>query len=212
LKTVLYLGTDPETFVSPLPGATIIHYPLIQIRPKDAQTPSLQDLYANINSYTHLLFTSKYGVQVFFAHLSTLKISPPTNKEWIAIGKRTASFLEKEGITPSFVAQEECQEGVISLLQTLSLSQSRLLIPKSSLSRSVLYNFLKDNEIDHTSIDIYDTQFFRNDPLPSLDSIDLFVFTSPSTVRAFIHFFGKLPPKEQCYSIGPITQHEIELN
>lgn len=212
MKTVLYLGTDPTAFISPFPETKVIHYPLISIVPRSLSDPNLANTYANLSRYTHILFTSKYGVEVFFSQLALLGISPPLGKSWIAIGKRTASFLEKEGFPPSFVAQEESQEGVIALLQTLPSSHLSLLIPKSSLSRPVLYNFLIDNQIDHTPLDIYDTQFQQPSPPPSWNNIDLFVFTSPSTVRAFVHFFGKLPDKKKCYSIGPITQLELDSN
>ena len=214
MKTILYLGTDPTHFASPWQGANVIHYPLIQIIPRSISTPEITLAYHNLSSYSHILFTSKYGVQIFFSHLSSLNLSFPDSLASIAIGQRTAAFLQKEGVIPSFVAKEESQEGVVALIEGLShLSSSSILIPKSSLSRPLLFQFLIEKKIHHTAIDLYDTLFHKPvDQLPPWEQIDLFVFTSPSTVRAFIHFFTLLPPQEKCFAIGPITQKEILAN
>lgn len=63
MKKALYLGTDPSYYKAK--GVQIIHYPVIQIVPRIDSC--VKAAYSKLSSYTHLLFTSKNTVQVFFS-------------------------------------------------------------------------------------------------------------------------------------------------
>ena len=58
---------------------------------------------------------------------------------------------------------------------------------------------------------LYDTISQVIQPKPNLDHVDEIVFTSPSTVKAFIEIFGVLPRGKKCLAIGPITEQALRV-
>ena len=204
MKTTLYLGTNPTHF--PREGH-LIHYPVIKIVPR--ALVDLQDAYANLGTYTHLIFTSKNTVQVFFAHLKELGQPFPREKQVIAIGDVTAFHLEQQGVRVHHVAQEETQEGLIAYLQEQDLEAAHLFLPRSSRARAVLTQFLQENKVRHTICDLYDTHAQRLDPVPDLSLVHEIVFTSPSTVEAFKAIYGRLPRDKKLIAIGPVTEKAL---
>src|SRR5271168_4113695 len=74
MRTILYLGTDPECFLHASPPCKLIHYPVIAIVPRSIDDPAIQKAYHALGRYTHLIFTSKNAVRVFFDHLRLLNI------------------------------------------------------------------------------------------------------------------------------------------
>lgn len=189
MKKILYLGTDPSHFK----GQNVLHYPVIKIVPR---TIDISDL----SLYTHIIFTSKNAVKVFFSQVSSL---PPSLKV-IAIGKVTAEHIQAD-----MIAQEETQEGIINLLKHIDLKNAYIFYPRSSLSRPVLLDFLKSQNIRHAVCDLYDTLPQQPLPLPNFNEIDEIIFTSPSTVDAFLLIFGSLPLDKKLTSIGPITEERL---
>lgn len=197
MKNVLYLGSDPSSF---LKKGKIIHYPIIKIEPRPFA--EIEKAYKFLASYTHVLFTSKHAVEIFFQYLTD---SLPENLSWIAVGQTTAGVLKQKNLF-ALVPEEETQEGLIRLLSRLNLSKAFVFFPKSSLSRSLLIDFFKSRKIRYLAVDFYDTVFQRLEPVPALDAIDEIVFTSPSTVKAFLAIYGVLPKNKQLTCQGPITQ------
>ncbi|MBS0615687.1 MAG: uroporphyrinogen-III synthase [Verrucomicrobia bacterium] len=181
----LYLGTEP-------PSSDYVHYPIIRIEPRPLPE-SARELFPK---YTHIIFTSKNAVRIFLSHFPNL-----SGKTLIAVGKATASLLPH-----SLVASNECQEGVVELLQTLDLERANVLLPRSSQARHLLDDFLLHQKIAHMIWDLYDPIPQIPFPLPSLDQVEEIYFTSPSTVRAFFQFFGKPPSHIKIRSQGKITE------
>lgn len=202
MKRILYLGTDPSHFVA---DGQVIHCPLIQIVPRP--TDQLAQAYQQFAQSSHVVFTSKNAVSVCFTQLQELGISPLPFQEWIAVGQVTASYLQRYGVSGMHVALDERQEGVISLLQ--GMTPRHLFIPKSSRSRPLLFDWLNTQGISYTAVDIYDTQFLPP-VVTQWQEMDLIVFTSPSTVQAFVHYFGQLPPQKKCYALGEVTQRALD--
>jgi uroporphyrinogen-III synthase len=58
--------------------------------------------------------------------------------------------------------------------------------------------------------DLYDTVPQKLEPIPDLNAIDEIVFTSPSTVRAFVEIFRHIPQDKTLTCLGPITQEELQ--
>jgi len=199
MAKVLYLGTNPENYQY-IEG--MVHYPIIQTVPLEVPTHLLDDF----PKYTHILFTSKNGVRIFFqAFKGSLE-----RKQIVAIGKSTAAALLQEGHQPDHVASQESQEGVIELLEAQDLSVAYIFYPRSSLARKNLENFMLERRIRHQICDLYTTVFEKPDPLPDLRQFDEIIFTSPSTVKAFLAAFGSIPPDKKLTSIGPITEEELK--
>ncbi len=199
MQKVLYLGTDPENYQH-IEG--LVHYPIIKTVPLEVPSHLLDDF----PDYTHILFTSKNAVAIFFqAFKGSLE-----KKQIVAIGKSTAAKLEQEGHTLHLVASQESQEGVIDLLRTQDLSDAYIFYPRSSLARKNLENFMIQRGIRHQICDLYTTVFQKPEPLPDLAQFDEIIFTSPSTVKAFLTAFGFIPQDKKLICIGPITEKELK--
>lgn len=204
-------GLESRSAVSRLKGQEyeVIHYPVIQIVPFSLEDPAVMQSYADLDKYTHFIFTSKNAVALFFDYLEKLDLTFPS-KEVVAVGAVTAAHLARRGVMNPWVAKEETQEGLIALLSTLDLHNAYLFIPKSSLSRPVLYDFLNQAQISYRACNLYDTVAQVKEPRPAWEDYDFVVFTSPSTVRAFFSMFGCLPSQQRCLAIGPVTQRALD--
>jgi uroporphyrinogen-III synthase len=212
MKTVLYLGTDPIHFAQHGQfDGHLIHYPVIEIVPKSLHELQIKMAYDDFSNYTHLILTSKNAVHIFLQHLKELKISVEclSNKTLISIGSVTAAHLKAYGVICHHVAEQESQEGVISLLNHLDMDDAYVFLPRSALSRPVLTQYFKEREIRFQACDLYDTKTSRRSPVPDLAQVDEIVFTSPSTVKGFLEVFGPLPRDKKLLAIGPITEEAL---
>lgn len=192
----LYLGLRPK-------DKSVIHFPLIQIVPKS--TSELKEPFQKITLATHILFTSQSAVDIFFATLQELNLKIGS-QIFLAVGSETKKCIERHGFQVAFTPEEETAEGLVSILETLNLKDAFLFWPHSALSRPVLSDYLEKREIPFQSCILYDTKPHLSGPIPPADEI---IFTSPSTVHAYIHFFGKLPQDKKLTAIGPITKKTL---
>ncbi len=191
----LYLGTDPSH------TENLIHYPVIRIVAREI----LPHIWDDFPDYTHILFTSKNSVSLFFQKLS----SSIHDKQIIAIGQSTAARLRTYGMEPDFIAVEESQEGVIAVLKLQDLSDAYILYPRSSLARKNLEHFFIQRSIRHQICDLYDTHLQKPEPIPDLSEVDEIIFTSPTTVRGFLAVFGQIPRDKKLTCIGKVTEEEL---
>lgn len=214
MQRILYLGTNSQHFEQTRRGENvqIVHYPVITLIPRSIDHEDIREAFSTLDQYTHIFFTSKNAVRIFFDDLSMLKRDPSQlhNKIFIAIGPVTAHYLAICFRAPDFTAQIETQEGLILLLKKIPISHSsRFLFPHSSLSRNALVSFFKQNQIRYFAFDLYDTVFQKPAFDIDLASIDEIIFTSPSTVQGFLHIFGSIPKDKKLYAQGPITRARL---
>jgi len=190
---ILYLGLDPSRWKR---DKTLLHYPVIRIALRTISKP------ADWSSITHLIFTSKTAA----LHWEWFE-----GKQALAIGEATAEVLEKKGCSP-LVAPETTQEGMIELLKIIPLQNAYLFWPRSSRSRALLGTYMLSlvPKVRVQILDLYETIYQRPEPVPSLDGIDEIVFTSPSTVAAFLQIYGSLPKNKKLTPIGPITARALK--
>lgn len=200
VSNILYLGIDVPS--SALSLGQVVHYPVIRTQRIDS--PELRAALALWNCFTHVIFTSKNGVRHWY------EVGPARGKIAIAIGKATAAELQQRGVEP-LIASDPTQEGVIALLETLSLEKAFLLYPRSKLARPILAEYLKTRNARFFILDLYETVFQKLEPVPDLESFDEIVFTSPSTVEGFLRIFGSFPRDTRLTAIGPITEKSILL-
>ena len=190
MSKILYLGTDPSRF-----GREVIHCPLIETKP----LPLPPQVLNAWDQFTHLIVTSPNGAHILKAH-------DLNGKKILAIGKGTAQILGN----CFAISHPETQEGMIALLQGLDLKDTYILYPRSSIARPLLGNYLLEAGIRHITCDLYETIFLKPDPLPHLTDFDEIVFTSPSTVKAFMAVFGAIPQHLKLTCIGPITEETLK--
>lgn len=202
-SNVLYIGLNPSNYKT---AGTLTHLPLIEIIPRPKNDPDVECALANLPNYTHLIITSKSTVQILKDYVS---LDEWKTKRTISIGEMTAKSLEEYKIHPAFIAKEETSEGVIALLKEIDLSRAFVFWPHAALSRPLISNFLDDQFIPFAECVLYDTKFIVPFPLPNLKQFDEIVFTSPSTVDAFIKAYGTIPQNKKLIPIGPITQNYL---
>jgi uroporphyrinogen-III synthase len=208
-KRVLYLGLDPTHYQS---NGQVTHWPIIQIVPRPLSDPSICKAFSHFAHYSHVIVTSKSTVAILQNYLPLHGISLQTwaKKATLAVGQITANHLKAYGITPIRVAQEETAEGIIFELKQISLEQAYVFWPHSSQARSTIKEFLLAQNIHHTTCILYDPKPQIPRELPPLETFEEIVFTSPSTVKAFLQIFGQFPSHARLVSIGPITSRFLE--
>lgn len=181
---ILYLGIDPSRWPE-----KVFHYPVIRTEPLEICEPP------DWAEATHILFTSRSAVR----HWKYFDLT----KQTIALGSATALLLERPLIAPT-----PTQEGVVELLRTLS--PGYLIWPRSTLSRDHIADYLISSNIRHRIIPLYRTVFQRPGPPPELDLFTEIIFTSPSTIDAFLHIYATLPRNIRLTPIGPVTAEALQ--
>lgn len=208
-KQILYLGLDPTYYQA---NGQITHWPIIQIVPRPLTDLTLYQVLKEFACYSHVIVTSKSTVVILKDYLSQMGISLDTwaAKTTLAVGKITAKHLYACGITPAKIAQEETAEGLVRELEQLSLDKAHVFWPHSAQARSVIKDFLIDHHICHTTCALYDSKPCLPNVLPDLELFDELVFTSPSTVEAFLTIFKQFPKHACLTPLGPITASYLE--
>lgn len=210
VKKSLYLGLEIPHH---LKDKHVLHYPIIKIVPCPVDTKEIQITFRHIPSYTHFIFTSRSAVNLFFQYMQSFDFTLEhlRDKKFIAVGQGTANEIKQHGIEEVLVPELETAEGIIRELRCLSLQQAHLFWPHSALSRPLLTDFFETHSIRYTECILYETHSYRPSiPTPDLKEIDEIIFTSPSTVNAFVELFGEIPREKQLTSIGPITQSHLK--
>lgn len=203
----LYLGLNPKHY-----GKKVVHLPIIEIIPRSFDDPAMMSAFADIPEYTHLIFTSKTTVEIFFRYLEKKGFccDDLKGKEVIAVGKITAKHLQEKGIEVNKVAESETQEGIIHLLALEDMDQSYVFLPQSSKARCALSQILVLRGIRHQRCILYDTKPKIPSVKPNLERFDEIIFTSPSTIDAFRKIFGKIPMGKKITTIGPVTRSKLK--
>jgi uroporphyrinogen-III synthase len=151
---------------------------------------------------THFLFTSRSAVKHWFS-LSSVKSQ--VLAQVLAVGPGTAAALQERGIE-AIAATQATQEGMVELLKTMDLENAFIFWPRSALARPVIEDFLKKIKVPFYALDLYETKWQRPEPVPNLEDFDEIVFTSPTTVDAFLKIFGAIPKDKKLTPIGPVTE------
>ncbi len=187
----LYLGLDPSRY-----SKKVTHYPIIETVPIQTLDEPTK---AAWHFATHILFTSRSAVKHWFA------LSSIAEQEVFAVGPGTLAALQELNVDAT-VAPFATQEGMIELLEATDLSKAYLFWPKSASARQVLGDYLKKRKLRFYAFDLYETRTQAPKPLPNLNDFDELVFTSPSTIAAFLQIFGAIPKHKKITCIGPVTE------
>lgn len=203
----LYLGLElPPEYQK----GSVFHCPFIQVIPRPTTDPLVIHAFQHFNDYTHLIFTSRNSVCIFFHLAASFRSTTTENKITISVGQRTAEKLKDYGIASNVIANEETAEGIVKELKKIDLKQAHLFLPQSSIARTVIKDWLTQEQILYTACPIYDTLPRLPNPLPDLSQFKEIVFTSPSIVNAFIQAYGSFPNGKKFICKGPVTQSYLE--
>ena len=207
-KSVLYLGFDAKHYKTEKP---VIHMPLVEIDQRPIDSIEIKRIFSEILNYTHMIFASKNSVKIFFNYLEQYGYSRSvlTNVYIIAIGQITAFYLREAGITPTYIASDETQEGVIRTLSHLDLEYASILLPRSSSARPLLAHYLVEHGIRHQICTLYDMCKRRPYEVSDLNEIDEVIFTTPIAVDVFFEIYRQVPKQIKLHPIGPMARERL---
>lgn len=193
MKHILYLGLRPP---KDTPQVCYTHLPVISTVPVNGEED-----FIDLEPFTHIIFTSRTAVQLMLQKAALNK------QTVIAVGQATYAELRHLGYE-ALVPVEETAEGVIGVLSQLDLSQANVLWPRSGQARSVISDYLRENKIQFTEYILYNVVPRVPEHIPDLALFDEILFTSPSTVEAFLKIYPELPANK-CRAIGRITEEKV---
>lgn len=192
MNRALYVGLEAPNRTD----VEVIHLPLIKVAPK----LDLESCFARINEATHIIVTSKTTVALAKEPFQKAK------KIFVSVGSATTTYLQAIGITHILTAKNECQEGIIELLEERALQNPIFFWPHSSLSRPIINNYCRQKNYPLIECHLYDTHFVTPEKSVDLTTIHEIHFTSPSCVQAFFTHFGPPPAHITLHTKGPVTK------
>ncbi|MDE2009697.1 MAG: uroporphyrinogen-III C-methyltransferase [Candidatus Omnitrophica bacterium] len=207
-KIFLHCGTHPQSY-SRL--GTIVHWPMIDIKPAALSKAQQQALQQAFESADIIVCTSWYAGENF---VNAMRAVDPqadlSGKAFAVIGRRTAGALQEHGIKSAVVSREETAQGLFETMRRhWDLKGKRILFPRSNLPNPFLKEALAAQGALVTEITIYENTKPARRDLPSMD-IEGVIFTSPSTVRNFLADYGKIPDSWQVLAKGPVTLKTLQ--
>ena len=204
---VLVLGTHPEKYTH---LGTIVHRPIVKC-------VSLED-YSHFNGiltrlelFDWLIFTSAHSVRFFFERLRLANSDARSlaSARIAAIGKTTAGELTGFGILADLIPDNESSAGLLEKFASLNMKGKRVLLPRAKVASRELPEGLSEMGAEVAEVPAYMTVEVEPADV-DFEHIDIILFTSGSSVRAFVKKFGKVPPSVEAYCLGLPTQAEAK--
>ncbi|MHC4586950.1 MAG: uroporphyrinogen-III C-methyltransferase, partial [Planctomycetota bacterium] len=202
---ILVFGTHPEKYKH---FGIIVHRPLIKSVPLVDYTLA-DKMLKKLHTFDWLIFTSTNGVKFFFQRLNDIGLDTRAlrSTKVAAIGKTTAEKLKSFGVWADMQPTLESSAGLLKEFQKTGVKNKRILVIRPKVGSSELLDGLADADtivemvVVYRNIDVEpeDTDF---------DFIDQILFTSGSTVRAFLKRYDSVPPGIKVYCLGQPTLNE----
>lgn len=206
---ILYTGTNPKKYAR---LGKVFHFPMVEIIENNLDEQIVSKLIADLDQYHLILITSRFAVRYFFNLLEQNKfpISDLKIKDFIVIGKDTADALREYDLEPALISEIETSEGLLEeLTQKFDLKDKKILFPRSSLPNPYLKDELTKMGSQIDELPVYQNVRPAKKDLPT-EAIDQILFTSPSTVRNFLHDYGAIPNHWKIWSKGPLTSKQLQ--
>lgn len=203
--TILVLGTHPERYAH---LGTIVHRPIVKcVGLEDCS--KLDEILKDLMGFNWLIFTSSNGVRFFFArlHQKGLDARSLSAMKVAAIGEATAQQLGSFGILADLVPETESSAGLLEEFSKLDMTKKKVLLPRATIASGELPWGLIELGAVVEEAPVYNTVEMEPSDV-DFEHIDQILFTSGSTVKAFIKKFDRVPPHIKAYCLGRPTQTE----
>lgn len=210
MKHILYLGLDPTHCKA---DGKITHFPIIQIHLISSSQNRIKKALKSFGDYTHILITSKTTVKILLDYLPIFgwQLSDWKSKKTISVGSATTQQLQLNGIEPMITAKEETAEGLLQEIEKIINPKDFYFWPHSNQARSIIPKYFAKKNCGFNHCSIYQTLSIPiTTTSPDLNHFDEIIFTSPSTVKAFIEIYGSFPNDKKLTPIGPVTAKFLE--
>ena len=204
---VLVLGTHPEKYVH---LGTIVHRLIVKCVGLEDYS-HFDGILKRLETFDWLIFTSAHGVRYFFERLRLVGSDARSlaSLRIAAIGKTTAGELAGFGIMADLVPDNESSAGLLEKFASLNMKSKRVLLPRAKVASRELPEGLAAIGAEVAEVSAYMTVEVEPADV-DFEYIDKILFTSGSSVRAFVKKFGKVPLRVEAYCLGLPTQAEAK--
>jgi uroporphyrinogen III methyltransferase/synthase len=194
-------------------GADAIEFPTIETAAPDSYL-QLDAAIGRLQTFDWIVFTSATGVEAFIERLRTLKVDirAAAGARIAAIGPATAARLHHYGLSVAALPREYRAEALVKALGEQAVAGARILIPRAQAAREILPQLLREKGAKEVVVaPAYKTVTPRQADLGRMrqlvraGAIDLFTFTSSSTVTNFQTMLAGPIGGLKAAAIGPIT-------
>lgn len=209
-RKVLVTGTGAE----PYRGlGELVHTPLIRIAPPADWAP-LDAALERLAEYSIVALTSRYAAAALVERLlaSGGDARRLAHARLAVVGAATAAALRARGLAADLVAQPDTGAGLLAALRARGrLAGARILLPRSQLAGGALPAGLRAAGAAVTAVTAYRTLAVEAPVRVDLRACDAVLFTSPSTVRAFVRLYGAALPRQLLlWCRGPRTREAAQ--
>ena len=195
--------------------ATPIELPITRLKPLIDSIAFVKTL-AQINAYDWIIFTSRNGVEIFFAAMANLNkdVRVFASAKIAAIGSQTAEKLSSFGLKADFVPPNFTSKDLAKgLIESANLRGRKVLLLRSQLATDDLPQLLEvaGASVDNVPIYTHEKNLCDMKPL-SERSIHWLTFASPFAATCF---FEQVPvdfvksKDAKIASIGPVTSEKL---
>ena len=204
---VLVLGTHPQKYAH---LGTIVHRPIVQCVGLEDYS-NFDEILRQMETFNWLIFTSAHSVRFFFDRLRLIGSDARSlaSVSIAAIGKTTAGELAGFGVLADLVPNNESSAGLLEEFSNMDMKDKRVLLPRAKVASRELPEGLAAMGAEVEQVSAYKTVEIEPADV-DFEHIDKILFTSGSTVRAFVKKFGHVPPKVRTYCLGTPTQAEAK--
>ncbi|WP_153464708.1 uroporphyrinogen-III synthase [Sediminibacillus terrae] len=196
--------------------------PLLRFRKREA--PSNKKILSKLHEFTWVFFTSANGVKFFFEQLEDfgLDVGQLGNCRVAAVGRKTKQALHKQGLSVDFTPQKYSGKQMALEFMKKYPDPGRVLLVCGGLARQEIPQQLERQQVCFQKAVVYDTLIntaAREDLLSFIRKreLDVYTFTSPSTVKAFMKLTSHEPDLQEklvsemlTVCIGPTTKEAAQ--
>jgi len=197
--TVLVLGIRPEKYAH---LGNIVHRPLVNCMPLENYS-RVDSILQKLAEFHWVAFTSANAIRFFFERLRAIGLDAralaPTKVA--VIGNSSAQRLAEFGITADMCPDTESSAGLLAKFGDIGVKNRRILLPQSEIASRELSDGLAHMGASVERLPIYRTVEIDPGPI-DFDHVDKILFTSGSTIRAFVKRFGSVPAHIKVYCLG----------
>jgi uroporphyrinogen III methyltransferase/synthase len=197
--TVLVVGTHPERYAH---LGYIVHRQMIDCVPLEDYS-KVDGLLKSFDQFDWIVFTSANGIRFFFQRLRAIASDARAlaSLKVAVIGKTSAKTLAEFGIIADVCPDTESSTGLLEGFSAIGVKDKKVLLPQAETASRELPEGLVQLGAVVEKLPVYKT--IEIDPGEiDFDHIDVILFTSGSTIRAFIKKFGSMPRQAKAYCLG----------
>ena len=204
---ILLPGTHPEKYRH---LGIIIHRPLIKSVPLDDYAKADKVL-KRLNTFNWIIFTSTNGVEFFFQRLNAIGFDTRSigTAKVAAIGKTTAEKLRTFGIIADMQPKLESSVGLLEEFKKISVENKKILLVRPKAGSSMLLDGLADFKAVVEAVMVYENIDIEPEEV-DFAFVDRILFTSGSTIRAFLKVYGSVPEGIKVFCLGQPTLNEAK--